>query len=147
VADCGAGQQAGMRRIGVLMAFAESNLQAQSWVAAFTEGLQKLGWVEGRNLRIELRWATPDVERTQQFAKELVALVPDLLIASSTPTTRALMQQTRTIPIVFTNLVDPVGSGLIASLSRPGGGLGEGVGAQSERHSRLRLNAASESSR
>src|SRR3954447_25011889 len=88
-------QQAGpMRRIGALMAFAESDPQAQAWVAAFGEGLQKLGWMWGRNLRIDYRWATPDVERMQQFAKELVALAPDLLIASGTSPTQALMQQT-----------------------------------------------------
>src|SRR5262245_58602982 len=113
-------QAGGMRRIGVLMGYAESDREAQAWVAAFREGLQKLGWTEGRNIRIDFRWAASDVESMQRFAKELVALQPDLILMSSTPTTAALLQQTRTIPIIFTNLVDPVGSGFIASLPRPG---------------------------
>src|SRR5262245_7871680 len=113
-------QAGGMRRIGVLMGYAESDREAQAWVAAFREGLQKLGWTEGRNIRIDFRWAASDVESMQRFAKELVALQPDLILTSSTPTTAALLQQTRTIPIIFTNLVDPVGSGFIASLPRPG---------------------------
>jgi putative ABC transport system substrate-binding protein len=109
------------KRIGVLQAFAESDPEAQSWIAAFREGLQKLGWVEGRNLQIDYRWATPDVVRMQEFAKELVALKPDLILASSTLATRLLIQETRTIPIVFANIVDPVGSGFIASMAKPGG--------------------------
>ena len=110
-----------MRRIGVLMAFAESDPEAQAWVAAFREGLQKLGWTEGRNIRIDTRWAAPDVEAMQRFAKELVALQPDLILSHNTPTTAALLQQTRTIPIVFVNVADPVGSGFVASFPRPGG--------------------------
>ena len=109
------------RRIGMLLAFAENDPEVQTWLDAFREGLQKRGWEEGRNLRIDYRWATTDVERMRLFAKELIALAPDLLIASSTPATRVLMQQTRTIPIVFTNIVDPVGSGFITSMSKPGG--------------------------
>jgi hypothetical protein len=110
-----------MRRIGVLMAFAESDPGAQAWVAAFRDGLQKLGWAEGRNIRIDTRWAAPDVEAMQRFAQELVALQPDLILSSNTPTTAALLQQTRTIPIVFVNNADPVGSGFVASFPRPGG--------------------------
>jgi putative ABC transport system substrate-binding protein len=111
-----------MRRIGVLMGFAESDPGGQARVAAFREGLQKLGWTEGRNIRIDTRWATPDdVESMQRLAKELVALQPDLTLSSSTPTTAALLQQTRTIPIVFGGVSDPVHSGFVANFPRPGG--------------------------
>src|SRR5262245_48882108 len=110
-----------MRRIGVLMAYAESDPEGQAWVATFREGVQKLGWAEGRNIRIDTRWATPDVEAMQRFAKELVALQPALILSQSTPTTAALLQQTRTIPIIFENIADPVGSGFVTSFSRPGG--------------------------
>jgi putative ABC transport system substrate-binding protein len=114
-------QQAGVRRIGVLMAYAESNLEGQANVAAFREGLQKLGWTEGRNIRIDTRWAAFDAKAMQRFATELVALQPDLILSPHTPTTAALLRQTRTIPIVFTNITDPVGSGFVASFPRPGG--------------------------
>jgi putative ABC transport system substrate-binding protein len=111
-----------MRRIGVLMGYAENDSDAQARVAGFREGLQKLGWTEGRNIRIDTRWVAPDdAESMQRFAKELVALQPDLIISSITPTTAALLQETRTIPIVFAQIADPVGSGFVASLSRPGG--------------------------
>jgi putative tryptophan/tyrosine transport system substrate-binding protein len=111
-----------MRRIGVLMGYAENDSEAQAWVAAFREGLQKLGWTEGRNTKIDTRWATPgDAEAMQRFAKELVALQPDLILSHTTPTTTALLQQTRTIPIIFANVGDPVGSGFVASFPRPGG--------------------------
>jgi putative ABC transport system substrate-binding protein len=110
-----------VRRIGVLMAYAESDPEAQAWVAAFREGLQKLGWTEGGNIRIDTRWATADVESIQRFAKELVALQPELVVSTSTPSTASLLQQTRTVPIIFTNVSDPVGSGFVASLPRPGG--------------------------
>jgi putative ABC transport system substrate-binding protein len=110
-----------VRRIGVLMAFAESDPEAQAWVAAFREGLQKLGWAEGRNIRIDTRWGALDSDSRQRFAKELVALQPGLILSSVTPTTAALLQQTRTIPIVFANNADPVGSGFVASFPRPGG--------------------------
>jgi putative tryptophan/tyrosine transport system substrate-binding protein len=110
-----------VRRIGVLMAYAESDPEARAWVAAFREGLQKLGWAEGRNIRIDTRWATADVESIQRFAKELVALQPELVVSTSTPSTASLLQQTRTIPIIFTNVSDPVGSGFVTSLPRPGG--------------------------
>jgi putative ABC transport system substrate-binding protein len=109
------------RRIGVLMGYAENDSEAQAWVAAFREGLQKLGWTEGRNIRIDTRWAAADAEAMQRFAQELVALQPDLILSQITPTTAALLQQTRTIPIVFALVADPVGSGFVASLSQPGG--------------------------
>jgi putative ABC transport system substrate-binding protein len=110
-----------MRRIGVLMGFPENDPQAQAWYAAFLEGLQKLGWTEGRNIRIDTRWASDDAKAVQRFAQELVALQPDLILSQTTPTTTALLQQTRTIPIVFAQVADPIGSGFVASLSRPGG--------------------------
>jgi putative ABC transport system substrate-binding protein len=111
-----------VRRIGVLMGFAESDREEQAFVAAFREELQKLGWAEGRNIRIDTRWATAlDAEARQRFAKELVALQPDLFLSRNTPTTAALLQQTQTIPIIFVNVSDPVGSGLVASFPRPGG--------------------------
>ena len=116
-------QQPGrLRRIGVLMGYAESDSDAQSWYAAFREGLQKLGWTEGHNTQIDTRWATPDdAESMRRFAKELVALQPDLLLSSTTPTTSALIQQTRTIPIIFAIVADPIGSGFVANFARPGG--------------------------
>jgi ABC-type uncharacterized transport system substrate-binding protein len=111
-----------MRRIGVLMTLLESDPEAQAFVAAFREGLQKLGWTDGRNIRIDTRWATPgDAESRQRLAKELVALEPELVLSQNTPTTAALLQQTRTIPIIFTAVSDPVGSGFVASFNRPGG--------------------------
>jgi putative ABC transport system substrate-binding protein len=113
-----------VRRIGVLMGYAESGPSGQSLIAAFRDGLQQFGWTEGHNIRIDIRWATPDdAESIRRFAKELVALQPDLIISSTTPTTAALQQQTRTIPIIFPALSDPVGSGLVASFSRPGGNI------------------------
>ena len=116
-------QQPGrMRRIGVLMGYAQGGSEGHALIAAFRDGLQKLGWIEGRNTRIDIRWATPaDAESIRRFAKELVALQPDLIISSTTPITAALQQQTRTIPIIFPALSDPVGSGLVGSFSRPGG--------------------------
>ena len=112
-------QSDGMRRIGVLMAFAESDPEAHAWIAAFYEVLKKLGWTEGRNIRIDKRWGL-DVESSQQFAAELVALQPNLILSVNTLTTTSLLQQTRTIPIIFANVADPVGSGFVASLSHPG---------------------------
>ena len=115
-------QSGGVRRISVLMAIAENDPEGQARVAAFREGLQKLGWTEGRNIRIDTRWATPrDAESRQRFAKELVALHPDLILSHATPTTATLLQQTRTIPIIFAGVSDPVGSRFVASFPRPGG--------------------------
>jgi putative ABC transport system substrate-binding protein len=115
-------QPDGMRRIGILMAIAESDPEGQARVAGFREGLRKVGWAEGRNIRIDTRWAPPrDAEARQRFAKELVALRPDLILAQATPTTATLLQQTRTIPIVFVGVSDPIGSGFVASFPRPGG--------------------------
>src|SRR5262245_546896 len=103
-------QQAGGMRIGVLMGFAERDRQGLAYVAALREGLQKLGWAEDRNLRIDTRWAKPDdPEARQRFAKELVALGPALILSHNTPTTTALLRETRTIPIIFAIVSDPVG--------------------------------------
>jgi putative tryptophan/tyrosine transport system substrate-binding protein len=110
-----------IRRIGVLMAYAESDPEGQVWVAAFREGLQNLGWTEGSSVQLDIRWATTDAELMQRFAKEIVALQPDLILTQNTPTTRAMLQQTRTIPIIFANVADPVGSGFVANFPRPGG--------------------------
>jgi putative ABC transport system substrate-binding protein len=111
------------RRIGVLMAFSESDREAQSWAGGFREELTKLGWADGRNIQIDTRWATADVESLERSAKQLVALQPDVILTGSTPATAAMRQETNTIPIIFAMVGDPVGSGFVASLSRPGGNL------------------------
>jgi putative tryptophan/tyrosine transport system substrate-binding protein len=112
----------GMRRIAVLLGWSESDLY-RSWIATLAEELARLGWVDGRNVQMDVRWARGDVRRMQTFAKELVELQPDLILASTTPVTAALQRETRTLPIVFVVVVDPVGSGFVASLSRPGGNI------------------------
>jgi putative ABC transport system substrate-binding protein len=109
-----------MRRMGVLLGNAE-NHETQSWVAALREELGKLGWKEGRNIEIDIRWAAADVASMKRFAKELVALQPDLILTQSTPAAGAMLEQTHTIPVVFVLVADPVGSGYVASLPRPGG--------------------------
>jgi putative tryptophan/tyrosine transport system substrate-binding protein len=109
------------RRIGVLMGFAESDPTAQSWVAAFRDALAKLGWSEGNNLRVELRWGAADPDRIRTLAKELVHLRPDAIFDQTTPVTGALARETKTIPIVFVYVADPIGSGFAPSLARPGG--------------------------
>lgn len=110
-----------LRRIGVLMGWAESDPGAQARLKVFHQALQELGWTLGGNLRIEYRWVAGDAARIPEFAKELVALQPDLIVTQSTPVTRALHRETKTIPIVFVIVSDPVGEGVVASLSRPGG--------------------------
>src|SRR5947209_11346736 len=110
-----------VRTIGVLMPHAESDPEFQAYLAAFREGLQKLGWTEGRNIRIDSRWgALDDAESRQRSAKELVALQPDLILTQNTPPTASMLQQTRTLPVVFVIVADPVGSGFVQSLARPG---------------------------
>jgi putative ABC transport system substrate-binding protein len=111
-----------MRRIGVLMAIAENDPEGQARVAAFRERLRKLGWVDGRNIQIKTRWALPrDKEARQRFAKELIGLKPDVILSHATPNTATLLRQTRTIPIVFVGVSDPIGSGFVESYARPGG--------------------------
>jgi putative tryptophan/tyrosine transport system substrate-binding protein len=108
------------RRIGVLMGFAETDPAAQSWLAAFRNALTQLGWSEGNNLRIEVRWGAADPDRIRTLAKELVDLRPDAIFNQTTPVTDALARVTQTIPIVFVYVADPIGSGFVASLARPG---------------------------
>ena len=106
----------------MLMSYLNNNPEAQAWVATFHQGLQKLGWVEGRNIHSDSRWAGgEDTKALQKFARELVALDPHVILSSSTPSTAALVQETRSIPIVFAVVVDPVGSGFVATLAHPGG--------------------------
>ena len=117
-------QQPGrLRRIGVLMSWDESDPEIKTFLSAFMQGLAELGWTDGGNVRMEVRWAGSNVDRLRMFAKELVDLQPDVILATSTPSTAALQQATRTIPIVFAGMSDPVGAGFVASLSRPGGNL------------------------
>jgi putative ABC transport system substrate-binding protein len=111
-----------MRRIGVLMAFDERDARAKGWLSRFTQGLSELGWTEGRNLQMEVRWAD-SVDRMRMFAKELVELRPDVILSFGTPVTAALKRETRTIPIVFAIVSDPVGEGFVESLSHPGGNI------------------------
>jgi putative ABC transport system substrate-binding protein len=110
-----------MRRVGVLDSRAADDPEGQARRAVFLEGLQELGWTDGRNVRIDYRWAAADVDRNRKYAAELVALAPDVILASASASVAALRQTTRTVPIVFVNVIDPVGAGLVASLARPGG--------------------------
>jgi putative ABC transport system substrate-binding protein len=112
----------GVRRIGVLLSLAESD-EGKAQLAGFTRGLAELGWVDGRNLRTEVRWGRGDVDRIRTFAKELVALQPDVILSHGTPVTAALHRETRTIPIVFVTVSDPVGDGFVAGLPHPGGNI------------------------
>ena len=110
-----------IRRIGVLTTFAENDATVQSWHAAFRKRLEEAGWRDGRNIKIDYRWAAGDADRLRIFAAELVELKPDLIFAQTTPATAAVVRQTRTIPIIFVQVTDPIGSGFISSLNRPGG--------------------------
>ena len=112
-----------MRRIGVLTGYAESDLEAQARLAIFRQSLQELGWTIGRNLRIDYRWSRGDTDQARTLAKELVELQPDVILGETTSSVRALQQTTAAIPIVFTNLSNPLGSGFIASMARPGGNI------------------------
>ena len=110
-----------MRRIGVLIGFTESDPAVQSWLAAFRGALAKLGWTEGSNLRIEVRWTGYDLDKIKTFAKELVDLRPDAILSVTTPVTGALVRETQTIPIVIATVSDPISSGFVTNLGRPGG--------------------------
>jgi putative ABC transport system substrate-binding protein len=112
-----------MQRIGILMAYAASDPEAQLFVRTFVQGLSGFGWTDGKNLQIDLRWAAGDVEQMRVHAKQLVAANPDLIVANTTPVTAALHRETRAIPIVFVIASDPVGDGFIESLARPGGNI------------------------
>jgi putative tryptophan/tyrosine transport system substrate-binding protein len=105
-----------MRRIGVLMALAENDPEEQVRYAAFVEGLQQLGWTDGRNVRIDARWSAGDADRGRKYAAELVALAPDVILASGGTVVGTLLQATRIVPIVFTQTPDPVGAGFVTML-------------------------------
>jgi putative ABC transport system substrate-binding protein len=110
-----------MRRIGVLMNLAVGDPEGEARIAAFVQALQRLGWSDGRNLRIDHRWAAGDAGRFKRYAEELLALAPDVILAAATPSVQALQRATRTVPIVFANVADPVGAGFVDTLARPGG--------------------------
>jgi putative ABC transport system substrate-binding protein len=112
-----------IRHIALLMGLREDDPEGQLETSALRQGLQQLGWIEGRNIQITSRWAGPDVERAAMFAKELVGLNPDLILSRSTPATAALHRETQTIPIVFTVVAEPIGSEFVGSLPRPGGNI------------------------
>jgi putative tryptophan/tyrosine transport system substrate-binding protein len=112
-----------MRRIGVLMPLTMDDPDAQPRVTAFKRGLQELGWMNGRNVRIEYRWAAGDASRMRTYAAELVGLTPDVILANSSPILAALRQETRTVPIVFVIVIDPIGGGFVSNLAHPGGNI------------------------
>jgi putative ABC transport system substrate-binding protein len=111
------------RRIGVLTPFAKDDQEAKAWLTAFQEGLQQLGWAQSRNVSIDYRWADDDWDRLGTYAAELVRMAPDVLFAAATPALEALRQQTRSLPIVFVQVSDPVKLGFVANLARPGGNI------------------------
>src|SRR5215467_5248676 len=110
-----------VRRIGVLSSLAADDPETQARHAAFLQGLQEWGWTTGRNVQIDYRWGAGDPDRFRKYAVELVALAPDVILATGTPVTAALLQATRSVPIVFAQVVDPVANGFVESLARPGG--------------------------
>ena len=112
-----------VRRVGVLMGFDENDPGATGWLSGFMQRLAELGWTDGRNVRMDIRWATGDLDGIRTFAKQLVGLQPDVILSQTTPVTGALYRETRTIPIIFVMVGDPVGEGFVASIPRPGGNL------------------------
>jgi len=118
-------QGEGVRRIGVLIGSATDadDTDVRARLAAFEQGLQQLGWIDGRNVRIEYRRGAGDADRIRRFAAELVALAPDVILASGTSTAGELQRATRSVPIVLVNVADPVGAGFVESLARPGGNI------------------------
>jgi putative ABC transport system substrate-binding protein len=112
-----------MRRVGILMGWSETDPVYRSYFAAFVQGLAQLGWVEGRNVRIDQRWTRGEVARIESAAHELVVAQPDVILAGTTPVTAALQRATRTIPIIFAVVSDPIGAGFVGSLARPGGNI------------------------
>jgi putative tryptophan/tyrosine transport system substrate-binding protein len=108
-----------MRHIGVLMSFAENDPETSPWVTALRQGLAQLGWTEGRNVRLEHRWSASGPESMRKLARELVDLQPDVILTVSTPVTAAVLRETRTIPVVFVQVGDPVGSGFVTSFPAP----------------------------
>jgi putative ABC transport system substrate-binding protein len=114
-------QPGGMRRIGVLMNLAADDPEGQTRIAAFLKALQQLGWADGRNVRIDTRWGAGNADDFRKYAAELVALAPDVILATGAATVSPLLQATRTVPIAFVQVIDPVGVGFVDSLARPGG--------------------------
>ena len=112
-----------VRRVGVLMSVDENHPEGKAWFSGFTRDLAELGWTNGRNLRIEVRWGGGNMNQTRILARELVALQPDAILSQGTPATAALHQETRTIPIIFVVVADPVGDGFVEGLSHPGGNI------------------------
>jgi putative ABC transport system substrate-binding protein len=110
-----------IRKVAVLMNFAAEDVQGAARLQAFSQSLRKTGWIEGENLRAEVRWAGDNADRFHQYARELVGSAPDVILASGSASVSALQQVTRRVPIVFANVVDPVGAGFVASVARPGG--------------------------
>jgi putative ABC transport system substrate-binding protein len=110
-----------MRRIGVILPAAANDAEFQTWVGAFLQALAQLGWIIGNNVRIDIRWATANAADIRRHAAELAALAPDVILASGTSTVGPMLQATRTVPVVFPTVVDPVGAGFVDSLARPGG--------------------------
>ena len=116
-------QPSRMRRVGVLMVFKEDDVHAQIFLSGFVKGLADFGWTDGRNMRLDVRWASGNVNLLNTFGKELVDLQPDLILVGGDAATAAVQRITRSIPIVFVNVADPVGSGFVGSLRRPGGNI------------------------
>lgn len=116
-------QPTGTRRIGVLMNFRSDALEGQARVAAFAEALQKFGWKQDDNVRIDVRWAGDEIDLHRKYAEELVEPNPDVILASASQSVTALQQTTRSVPVVFANLIDPVGAGYVSSMARPGGNI------------------------
>ena len=110
-----------VRRIGVLMTTAADDSEGQARISAFLQGLQQLGWIDGRNAQIDARWSEGDADRARKYAAELVVLAPDVILATGSFSVGPLLQATRTVPIVFAYVPDPVGAGFVDSLARPGG--------------------------
>ena len=119
----GRAEQVGVRKVGVLMSTVESDQSGRARFKYLVQSLKLLGWIEGSNINVEVRWPGADLDRIQEFTKELIALQCDVIVATSTPTTAAVQRETATTAIVFTNVSDPVGEGFVSSLARPGGNI------------------------
>jgi putative tryptophan/tyrosine transport system substrate-binding protein len=116
-------ERSSKKHVGVLMNLLAEDPMGQSRLEAFQQALRQFGWTEGDNLQIDVRWAGSDLERARKYGAELIALAPDVVLTATSPLVAALQQVTRTVPIVFVNVIDPVGSGMVVSLARPGGNI------------------------
>src|SRR5262249_11154669 len=114
-------QQSRMRRIGVLMAYAEDDLEAQAWIRTLLQGLKEHGWIDGSTARFDYRWATGNLKPMGSHAAELMALNPDLIVAAATPALEAVWRESRARPLVFVNVADSIGKGVVAGMGGPGG--------------------------